>query len=413
MLTVLRHRSYRRLFAAQVLALLGTGLMTVVLALLAYELVGAQAGHVLGTALVVKMGAYVFVAPAMTAVTERVPRKALLVGADAVRATCACALPFIEETWQIYLLIFLLQSASATFTPAFQSLIPAILTRDEDYTRGLSLSRIAYDLEALLSPVVAAALLTVASYSQLFIGTAAGFAASAMLVLSTALPSMNRLRGPGSGAARGGMQLMLRAPMLRGLLYLNAVVAAATALVLVNTVVYVRAGIGGSDARVALALGCFGGGSMAAALAVPRLLGSFSERAVMAAGAVVSSAGLAAAAAALAAGPANDAVPWAGLCVLWLVLGGSVALILTPSARLIRYGVGAREHRAAFAAQFSLSHACFLFTYPIAGWGGSIFGQTAAAGSLAAIATLATAGALRTWPAAAPRASCGSGRVEG
>jgi hypothetical protein len=36
--------------------------------------------------------------------------------------------------------------------PLFQSTIPEILKEERDYTRALSLSRLAYDLESLLSP---------------------------------------------------------------------------------------------------------------------------------------------------------------------------------------------------------------------------------------------------------------------
>ena len=59
----LANRTYRRLFAAQVVALLGTGLSTVALSLLAYQIAGGDAGAVLGTALALKMVAYVAVAP--------------------------------------------------------------------------------------------------------------------------------------------------------------------------------------------------------------------------------------------------------------------------------------------------------------------------------------------------------------
>ncbi len=55
MLRPLRNRTYRHLFAAQVISLLGTGLMTVALGLLAFDLAGAEAGAVLGTALAIKM----------------------------------------------------------------------------------------------------------------------------------------------------------------------------------------------------------------------------------------------------------------------------------------------------------------------------------------------------------------------
>ena len=71
MLAVFRVRAYRKLFTAQVVALLGTGLLTVALGLLAFDLAGDRAGAVLGTALTIKMAAYVFVAPIMAALVER------------------------------------------------------------------------------------------------------------------------------------------------------------------------------------------------------------------------------------------------------------------------------------------------------------------------------------------------------
>jgi hypothetical protein len=63
MLEVLANRTYRHLFLAQVIALVGTGLATVALGLLAYDIAGANAGAVLGTALAIKMIAYIGVAP--------------------------------------------------------------------------------------------------------------------------------------------------------------------------------------------------------------------------------------------------------------------------------------------------------------------------------------------------------------
>jgi hypothetical protein len=48
MLSVLANRTYRHLFAAQVIALIGTGMMTVALGLLAFKIAGDKAGAVLG-----------------------------------------------------------------------------------------------------------------------------------------------------------------------------------------------------------------------------------------------------------------------------------------------------------------------------------------------------------------------------
>ena len=91
------------------------------------------------------------VAPVAQAFADRLPRRSLLVALDLVRAAVALCLPFVTEVWQIYLLIFVLQAASAGFTPTFQATIPDILPDEEDYTKALSLSRLAYDLESLIS----------------------------------------------------------------------------------------------------------------------------------------------------------------------------------------------------------------------------------------------------------------------
>jgi len=59
MLEILKHRTYRHLFLAQVVALLGTGLATAALSLPAFDLAGDEAGQVLCTAMAIKMVAYV------------------------------------------------------------------------------------------------------------------------------------------------------------------------------------------------------------------------------------------------------------------------------------------------------------------------------------------------------------------
>ncbi|MFT9094808.1 MAG: MFS transporter, partial [Gluconobacter cerinus] len=150
MLNIFRHRSYRHLFAAQVIALIGTGLATVALGLLAFRVAGENAGAVLGTALAIKMLAYVGVAPVAAAFTERLPRRVMLVSLDLIRCAVAAYLPFVSTVWEIYALIFILQSASAAFTPTFQATIPDILPDEHDYTDALSLSRVAYDMESVV-----------------------------------------------------------------------------------------------------------------------------------------------------------------------------------------------------------------------------------------------------------------------
>jgi MFS family permease len=179
------YRDYRHLFAAQVVALFGTGLTTVALGLLAYQLAGADAASVLGTALAIKMTAYVAGAPVAAAHADRFPRRLMRVSLDLTRATVVVALPFIDQVWQVYVPIAVLQSASAAFTPTVQAVIPDVVTDESDYTAALSASQLASTMESLLSPVLAALLLTVMSFHWLFVGTVIGFLISAAMVIST------------------------------------------------------------------------------------------------------------------------------------------------------------------------------------------------------------------------------------
>jgi MFS family permease len=398
MLSVLAHRTYRHLFLAQVIALSGTGMATIALGLLAYEIAGSDAGAVLGTALAIKMVAYIGIAPVVGAYADRLPRKTLLVAMDLIRAAVALALPFVDAIWQVYLLIFLLQSASAAFTPTFQATIPEILPDEEEYTNALSLSRLAYDLESLLSPLLAAALLTVISFHWLFAGTSIGFVASALLVVTSALPHRKAAARTVESVWRKttrGARIYLRTPRLVGLLAVTLAAAAGSAMVIVNTVVIVK-GMGGSQQDVAWALAAYGGGSMLAALSLPRLLKAISDRTAMLAGSVVLAATLSFFG--IVAAQSGGAMGWAILLGGWLVMGLGYSLCVTPGGRLLRRSSTEEDRPALFAAQFALSHVCWLIAYPVAGQVGSLAGMGAAFASLALLAIIGVTLAALQWP---------------
>ena len=71
MLGVLANRTYRHLFLAQVVSLVGTGLATVALGLLAFDLAGARAGGGVGPARAIKKKDKLRGAPRARAVGER------------------------------------------------------------------------------------------------------------------------------------------------------------------------------------------------------------------------------------------------------------------------------------------------------------------------------------------------------
>lgn len=162
-------------------------------------------------------------------------------------------------------------------------------------------------------------------------------------------------------------------------------------MVIVNTVVYVRSQLGGDGTDVAQAMAAFGAGSMLAALMLPRLLDRIADRPAMLGGGLLVGVVLAL---------SGTVMPgFAGLLAIWFAAGIGYSLLQTPAGRLLRRSSREGDRAAYFAAQFALSHACWLLTYPLAGWLGAVFDLRMAFVLLAALVGLAVIAAMRLWRA--------------
>jgi MFS family permease len=159
-------------------------------------------------------------------------------------------------------------------------------------------------------------------------------------------------------------------------------------MVIINTVVYVRAERGGSASDLALALAASGAGSILVALLLPRLLDRVADRPVMLCGAALLLAGL-------LLGLLNPGLVW--LLPVWFVLGCGMSLVQTPVGRVLRRSCRDSDRPAFFAAQFALSHLCWLFAYPLAGTLGSA-GTGAAFAGLVLVVAISAVAAARLWP---------------
>ena len=89
----------------------------------------------------------------------------------------------------------------------------------------------------------------------------------------------------------------------------------------------------------------------------------------------------------------------ASLIALWGAIGFGFSLTQTPIGRIINRSAREADRGAVFAAQFALSHACWLVTYPLAGWIGAGAGLSVAALVLAIIGAAGVVAVLRLWPA--------------
>ncbi|WCE31592.1 MFS transporter [Vibrio sp. SCSIO 43137] len=367
------NKDYIRLLGAQVLSLLGTGISSVALALLAWELAKEQASLVLSIAFALKMVAYIVLAPLFGAFATRLNRKRVLVALDIFRALLFVCMPFVSQLWQVYLLMFLVNACSAGFTPIYQSTLPDMLPQREHYTKALSFSRMAYDLEQVLSPLLAALLLTLMSYNTLFYLDALSFVVSALLILScrSALIAGNGKKQQGEVQVKWlhGVQSYLGNLNLRSLWFAYLAASAASAMVIVNTVVYVHQILKGGDSQTAIAMALVGSGSLFIAIKLPGWLKKRSAEFYICYG-------LALICLAMFAGSTTP--NWPGFVLICLTLGAGMSLIQTPAGLIISESKTGAQINELFAAHFSLTHFWWFFTYLGAGLSASYFGLSGA-----------------------------------
>lgn len=398
----LKNAVFRRLFTAQAVSLIGTGLTTVALGLLAYELQPSSAGQVLGIALAAKMVAYLMVAPASAAGFGWLSRlgkfkvKHWLVGINLARAACVFGLFFTSEVWQLIVVIFMLNSLAASYTPLYQALLPSVLEDEESYTQSLALSQLAVEAETLLSPSFAALLLLAMAFESLFVLNAAAFVLMASVLLGVAIPKLDNNQRTGSLVKQlsFGVRSYLKTPRLRAVLALNLVLSCSGAMVIINTVVLVKQHLGLADSQVPLLLLAAGVGAIFASLFAQKLYATFTTRRVMLAASIFT-------VVALCAGAflTRWALGLSSLFALWFLIGACNAFILIPTANVVRLSCAENDRNDFFAANFSLTHAMWLFSYLLAGVGGAKLGLTTVFLIAAVVAVFATLFAQKTWSA--------------
>ncbi|MEM1229472.1 MAG: MFS transporter [Pseudomonadota bacterium] len=383
--------AFRWLFAAQLSALLGNGVGTLALALLVVALAPERPGEVLGVALAIKMLLYVGLAPLAPQVSLWASRfgsrKGWLVTLDLLRATTLLLMPWAVNELQIYLAIAVLSAGAALFTPVYQGLIPALISDEARYLRALSFSQMASSTMQLAAPVLAALLLLVLSFPVLFVLNALCFVVSALCVSRVRLPAhLARPTLPVRSFA--AFRIYFRTPRLRAAAFAYIGVAVSSAMMIVNTAPYVTAVLEYSTALYPLAIAAGGGGTILAAALIPRWQGAL--RTVLVSGL------------ALMAGAWLVAIHLPGplwLLGLWFLIGFGLGLVQTPVGALIRRSARPADRDALFAANFSISHACWLLAYPLVGFGLAPLGWAGLFAIAAVLSTVAAAACWLTYPA--------------
>jgi MFS family permease len=128
---VFRHRSFTRLWLAQFVSQLGSGLTTIAAALLIYRMTGSALS--VGLTLIATSLPSLLVGLLAGAVADRYDRRRIMIAADLIRAALVALIPILIPFGTAWLYVILLLSSTMTqfFDPANESLLPEVASEEE------------------------------------------------------------------------------------------------------------------------------------------------------------------------------------------------------------------------------------------------------------------------------------------
>ncbi len=363
----LQNPIFARLYLAQTINLLGDALTWLGLALLAFELAGAQAGTVLAGALTLRVTAFVILSPIAGAIADRMDRKLLMVVTHLARMLIVCLLPFVTQIWQIYAIVLSLNVFYAFFAPTYTATIGLVTTAAER-SHAIALSSATYQLLGVLGPGFAGSIAAFVGTRQVFFLDGITFLIAAILILILPGQLMVTQNQPTARTAnrtladiRMGTVCLFADSPIRYALALQLIASIAGAEILVNTVGYVQGGLQFGKIEYGWVMAAFGIGATLASIGLGNFQQRFSPILWTSIGAVMIT---------LALLPANF-VNLGGLLVLWAIAGVGQTLVNVPTQTLIADRVAVEVQGRVYGAHFAWSHLWWAFAYPLAGWMGS------------------------------------------
>lgn len=356
--SALHNGRFARLYAAQTVSQIGDAFTWVAVALLAFELAGTNAAVVLGTALTLRVTAFVLLSPLAGVLADRLERKTILLSTHFGRAAVISFMPFVTDIWQVYVLMFALNALTAFFTPTNQATVPLVVGR-EDAGKAFALSSATTELLSIIGPGFAGVLAALLGGRTLFLFDAATFILAGLLVLT--LPSLRAVQSGDVQASRwrdvrDGSVRLWRDPPIRFALLMELVAALAGALILVETVVRVQGGLDLGEAEYGWVMALYGLGATVASLAVGSAGNRVPRTLFILIGAVLTS---------LAILP-GDVAALAPLMALWLVAGIGQNWVNLPTETLLAERTDESAQGRVYGAHFAWSHLWWAFAYPLA-----------------------------------------------
>jgi MFS family permease len=218
--TVLGHREFRALFAAQTLSLLGDQLARIALAILVFRRTGSplQASATYAVSYI----AYLFGGPLLSGLADRYPRLTVMVVCDLLRVPLVLVLSLHSlPLWAVFVLIAALGTVGPAFDSARSALQPDLLT-GEAYLVGNTLLNVCMQLSQVVGFVLGGTVVAFTSVRGALALDAATFLLSAGLLMGNLRqrPAAQTQIGAFFSDMTLGVHLVVRDGRLRMLLLL-------------------------------------------------------------------------------------------------------------------------------------------------------------------------------------------------
>jgi MFS family permease len=212
---VARSPRYFPLWLGQLGSGFGDTLHYIALVVLVFQLTGR--GAAVAGLVAAEVVPVLLLGPVAGVVIDRFSRKAVLVGADLVRAALVLTLLWPQGAWHAYLVAAGLAAANTFFNPTVQAVVPVLTTEDERLAAN-SVSWSTGRLVQILGSAVAGGLIGLVGIGPAFAANAASFLFSAAMVATLRVPPHAGQLGAGTkrglgdyfADARAGLAYALR-----------------------------------------------------------------------------------------------------------------------------------------------------------------------------------------------------------
>ena len=222
LLSPLRHRDFRVLWAGMAVSLLGDGIFLIAIAWESYALWNAPAAlSIVGIGMAVPTLVFLL---AGGIVSDRYDRRLVMMWADGVRAVAVAALAALVISgslrfWELVVLVAIYGSGTAFFTPAFEAVVPDLLPA-ADLPAANSLDQFVRPIALRLAGPLLGGTLVAAGAGLAFTVDAASFGAYlvAVAAIRPRLPARDDTNASALAAVKEGLRFIRRRVWLWGTL---------------------------------------------------------------------------------------------------------------------------------------------------------------------------------------------------